>query len=1018
MIKALVPRSPSINSNRAFSVLLVVALLLPFLVTAPAPDVPARAQPILLQMAAERPEETVGVIVQKLGKDTNVEDLVSRLGGVVTKDLWIINAFAAELPAKAVPKLARAAGVRWVSLDAPVMNSLVPTCGGLLQEAEQGSLYGNFTVGQDSAASGGQYIHAPEGTGSFYDGLIPDHRAEFCFNVPTAGTYQIQGWIYAADGSSDSFYVKVDGSPTAGYEWHTNQNASYLAEYVDNDGTIIEEYLSAGEHTITIFVREDGTRLDRLELVLVDGGSSGGSETVRDEFNAVSFSNNDGTQVWVSDWVEDDPAGGGAGPTAGQVQIVDGALRLDDCWDTGGEPSAARKVDLSGGCTTATFSFDFRTSWGVDWDDAVAVEVSSDGGANYTVLETITGISGATSGSRSFDILGFISAETTIRFRVSSKYGADNEYFFADDVQIEYEGGGSEPTPTPTSTPGSPPSGGTGTVRDEFNAISFSGNDGTANWSGDWAEIGESNGPSYGDVEITSNQLRIEDDYRGLQRMVDLSAATSAVLSFEYRRSSFDSESDYVAIEISADGGASWTELGRFAGPGSDSGMQSASYDIFGYVSSNTAIRFASSSSLGSYDKLYIDNVQIEYTAGGGDEPTPTPTPVPATPTPTPGPPPSVGDENTYLDTLGARQVWDMGVQGQGITVAVIDSGVSYSPDFGTDAGGDRLLAQVALSSNATTAADIYGHGTHVAGIIAGNGSLSNGAYVSIAPQANLIGLRISDDTGMAYESDTVEAMQWVLTYKDVHNIRVVNLSVNSTLEQSYHLSPLTAATEILWFNGIVVVASVGNKGPAGGYNTANTSPANDPFIITVGAADEHDTSDRSDDSQAPFSSHGTTVDGFYRPDILAPGYNIISVLSSDSSWDVEHPDRVLLNGSYIRLSGTSMAAPMVAGAAALLLQDEPNLTPAQVKYRLLHTGSLVGETPYLNVYAAVTGTANESANVGIRPHDLLCKSALIAFWASENGGDDIDWGSVNWDSVNWDSVNWDSVNWDSVNWD
>jgi serine protease AprX len=241
---------------------------------------------------------------------------------------------------------------------------------------------------------------------------------------------------------------------------------------------------------------------------------------------------------------------------------------------------------------------------------------------------------------------------------------------------------------------------------------------------------------------------------------------------------------------------------------------------------------------------------------------------------------------------------------------------------------------------------------------------------------------------------------------------------MNSTREQSYHLSPLTAAAEILWFNGIVVVASVGNKGPDGGYNTANTSPANDPTIITVGAADEHDTPDRSDDSQAPFSSHGTTVDGHYRPDILAPGYNIFSVLSADSSWDVQHPDRVVLNGSYIRLSGTSMAAPMVAGAAALLLQNEPDLTPAQVKYRLIQTANIVADTPYLNVYAAVTGTTTESANLGIRPHDILCKTALIAFWASENGGDDIDWGSVNWDSVNWDSVNWDSVNWDSVNWD
>jgi serine protease AprX len=112
------------------------------------------------------------------------------------------------------------------------------------------------------------------------------------------------------------------------------------------------------------------------------------------------------------------------------------------------------------------------------------------------------------------------------------------------------------------------------------------------------------------------------------------------------------------------------------------------------------------------------------------------------------------------------------------------------------------------------------------------------------------------------------------------------------------------------------------------------------------------------------------------------------------------------------------MAAPMVAGAAALLLQDEPDLTPAQVKYRLTHTASSVGGEPYLDVYAAVTGTTTESANLGIRPHDILCKAALIAYWASENGADSIDWDSVNWDSVNWGSVNWDSVNWDSVNWD
>jgi hypothetical protein len=162
------------------------------------------------------------------------------------------------------------------------------------------------------------------------------------------------------------------------------------------------------------------------------------TETVRDEFSVASFSNNDGTASWQGAWVEDDPKYGGAGPSAGQVRIVDGKLRLDDYPDTWGFPSAARAVDLSGGVASATFSFDFWTSCGVDTSDAIVVEVSNNGGASYTTLETITGISGSSSGSRSFDISDFISSNTMVRFRVSVKYGGDNEYFYADNVQIEY----------------------------------------------------------------------------------------------------------------------------------------------------------------------------------------------------------------------------------------------------------------------------------------------------------------------------------------------------------------------------------------------------------------------------------------------------------------------------------------------------------------------------------------------------------------------------------------------------
>jgi serine protease AprX len=286
---------------------------------------------------------------------------------------------------------------------------------------------------------------------------------------------------------------------------------------------------------------------------------------------------------------------------------------------------------------------------------------------------------------------------------------------------------------------------------------------------------------------------------------------------------------------------------------------------------------------------------------------------------------------NYFLDTLGVRPVWEMGLKGQGITVAVIDSGTNQEKDLQVDPTkakpDSRVLEQLTFNSNAGHANDATGHGTHVAGIIGGSGYRSDGLYAGIAPEVNFISLKINDETGMAYESDAIGAMQWVLDHKEKYNIRAVNLSVNSTQESSYHTSPLDAAAEILWFNGLVVVASAGNKGPVSGYNTVKAAPANDPFIITVGASDEHGSADISNDKLSSFSAHGTTVDGFSKPEIIAPGTDIISILGP-GNWIPEHPDHVVMNGEYFRLSGTSMSAPMVTGAVVLLLQDEPNLTP------------------------------------------------------------------------------------------
>jgi len=340
-------------------------------------------------------------------------------------------------------------------------------------------------------------------------------------------------------------------------------------------------------------------------------------------------------------------------------------------------------------------------------------------------------------------------------------------------------------------------------------------------------------------------------------------------------------------------------------------------------------------------------------------------------------------------------------IDGSGIGVAIIDSGVDKHDDF-----GKRVKVQSSFTTLSNSVTDIYGHGTHVAGILGGAGTLSYGMYAGMAPGVDFYGLKIADGGGMAYESDVVEAMQWVYANHAAYNIRVVNLSLNSTVETSYHNSPMSAAAEILWFNGIVVVASVGNVTDGMNYNPALASPAHDPFIITVGATDEAGSGNTNDDFIAGFSASGTTLDGFAKPDIYAPGKGIISPLSKSSGWDTLAPERCQMDCAYFRLSGTPMAAPMVTGTVALLLQDEPGLTPDQVKYRLLNTAGSVEGQPYLHTQNAVLGTSTESANTGLEISQLLL-----------SGDDPVVWGSVSWNSVSWNSVSWNSVSWNSVSW-
>ena len=377
--------------------------------------------------------------------------------------------------------------------------------------------------------------------------------------------------------------------------------------------------------------------------------------------------------------------------------------------------------------------------------------------------------------------------------------------------------------------------------------------------------------------------------------------------------------------------------------------------------------------------------------------------------------------KNNYIRTIGADRVWREApgyLQGQGVGVAVVDSGITHQVDLYSPSGAARVVAAVTFNDDLNrTIFDGYGHGTHVAGIIGGDGELSGGAYIGVAPMVNLINVKVSNDNGSATAANLVKGLQWINDNRDRYNIRVVNLSLNSSVPESYQTNPIDAAVEILWFNKIVVVTSAGNTGVGRLY-----PPANDPFVITVGATDDRGTPELTDDVLASFSAYGTTGDGFAKPELVAPGTNIVSLMPnwSNSALAAAHPDHIV-GQYYFRMSGTSMAAPMVAGAVALLLQDEPNLTPDQVKYRLLATARPLDTRTragagYLDVYAAIHGTTTQSANTNIRASKLLWTGSTPVTWNSVNWNS-VNWNSVNWNSVNWNSVNWNSVNWNSVNW-
>ncbi len=274
--------------------------------------------------------------------------------------------------------------------------------------------------------------------------------------------------------------------------------------------------------------------------------------------------------------------------------------------------------------------------------------------------------------------------------------------------------------------------------------------------------------------------------------------------------------------------------------------------------------------------------------------------------------------DNITNGTIAASSMNSEGWIGTGIGVAVIDSGIVDLPDFHTGST-DRIVYQQSFVGG--TPADQYGHGTHVAGILAGNG---NGTvYQGVAYNANLINLRVLDANGNGTDANVIQAIDTAIALSSKYNIKVINLSLGRPVYESASLDPLCLAVEAAWKAGIFVAVAAGNDGrnnSAGtnGYGTI-TSPGNDPYVMTVGSIKAEGTTIRTDDRIASYSSKGPTLfDHYVKPDVVAPGNMVVSTLPAGLTLSNLYPANRLGTSNYFTLSGTSMATPVVAAWAAM----------------------------------------------------------------------------------------------------
>ena len=380
--------------------------------------------------------------------------------------------------------------------------------------------------------------------------------------------------------------------------------------------------------------------------------------------------------------------------------------------------------------------------------------------------------------------------------------------------------------------------------------------------------------------------------------------------------------------------------------------------------------------------------------------------------------------KHVWPTATGVKPMWhNRPATGQVMpSIAIVDSGIQKNrADFDM---GARVIDEVVITKLLpNSAGDGRGHGTFVAGIAAGSASDQAGA----APQANLISVDVMDDSGMARTSDVIAGAEWVYQNRKAKNIKVANFSLHSTTPSNFINDPLDRAVEKLWFGGVTVVVAAGNYGKEDGPSGVPYAPGNDPFVITVGAVDLEGSVNVRRHDIPNWSAYGYTNDGFRKPELAAAGRYMVGPVPATATLRAAKPENAV-GTDYMRLSGTSFAAPVVAGAAAQLVIANPTWTPDQIKGALMQRARYIPEAPpgsagVGEINAARSALLSSPPNPNAALNKFLTSATLLgtaefngtAWYTAAKAS--ASWDSASWSDASWSDVSWSDASWSDVSW-